>query len=305
MLPGGKSASLLARLRLRSAPKPVVRIPILTYHSAHSKDITYATNDHVALEEDLRLIRQLDFRLVSIVDVVDWLAGVSNDTIEGGNAVAITFDDAPDWDYFDYIHRDIGCVKSFYRILVEYAEETGAKFLPERPLAVSFAIADPEVRALLDRVGMAGRGHWRDSWWAEMAATGVIGIANHSWDHTHAVVPIIRQRDQRKGTFMGIDNEGDANAQIAQSQRFIWYRTAGLALPYFAYPYGDAPDYLVQDYLPRRMERHGLRAAFGTQGEHVVRGQNVWHIPRYVFREHWHTQEDLAAILRGAVHAGH
>jgi hypothetical protein len=255
----------------------------------------------VALEEDLRLIHQLDFRLVSLVDVVDWLGGASNDAIEGGNSVAITFDDAPDWDYFDYIHPDVGgCVKSFYRILAEYAEQTGLAKHPERPLAVSFAIADPEVRELLDRIGMAGRGHWRDSWWADMAATGVIGIANHSWDHTHVAVPTVRQREQRKGTFMGIDNEDDANAQIAQSQRFIWYRSAGLALPFFAYPYGDAPDYLVQEYLPRRMKSHGICAAFGTQGEPVMRGNNVWHIPRYVFGQHWQTQADLETILRGA-----
>jgi hypothetical protein len=69
---------------------------------------------------------------------------------------------------------------------------------------------------------MAGRGHWRDFWWPDLAATGVIGIANHSWDHAHAALPIICQRDQRKGTFLGIDNESDADAQIAQAQRFIW-----------------------------------------------------------------------------------
>ncbi|MEO8754158.1 MAG: polysaccharide deacetylase family protein, partial [Casimicrobiaceae bacterium] len=155
-------------------------------------------------------------------------------------------------------------------------------------------------RTLIDRLGMAGRGHWRDFWWGDMAATGVVGIANHSWDHTHIAAPVVRQREQQKGSFLGIDNEADANAQIAEAQRFIWYRSGGLALPLFAYPYGDAPDYLVQDYLPRRGDLHGLRAAFGTQGDYVRKGQDVWHIPRFVCGQHWHTPGELEGILRGA-----
>jgi hypothetical protein len=101
-------------------------VPILTYHSAHAHGYTYDTNDHQALEDDLRLIRRLGLRLVSIGDVVAWLGGECPSHVDEGGWVAITFDDAPDWDYFDLIHPDVGCRKSFYRILVEHAEQDGA-----------------------------------------------------------------------------------------------------------------------------------------------------------------------------------
>lgn len=276
------------------------RIPILTYHSAKSIGYTYESNDHLALEVDLRLIRSLGMRLVSIDEVVQWALDPERHPMQRGG-VAITFDDAPDWDYYDFIHPDVnGCLKSFYRLLVEHVEKGG--LAPDRgSYSVSFAIADPDARVTLDRYTMAGRGHWRDDWWAVAASTGVLGIGNHSWDHAHVGLPVIRQREQRKGTFLGIDNEADADAQIAEAQRLIWYRSSGQALPYFAYPYGHATPYLVNEYLPNFGERHKLQAAFGTQGQYVTPRQNRWHLPRFMCGEHWFTPGELEVILRGSL----
>ena len=189
-------------------------------------------NDHLALEQDLEVIRRLNVRVAKLQDVVDFVLGRGKPELDEGRWVALTFDDAPDCEYFDLYHPDFGCLKSFYRLLVESAQ-AGEPDQPA-PTAVSFAIADPDARDELDRACFAGRGHWRDFWWHEATETGVLAFANHSWDHAHGSLAVIRQREQRKGTFLGIDNEADANLQILAAQRYIWFRTAGLALPFFA-----------------------------------------------------------------------
>lgn len=270
-------------------------IPVLTYHAAHAHGYDYASNDHLALEQDLKLIHAMGFRVARLQDIVDFVMGRGKPELHQGRWVALTFDDAPDCEYFDLHHPDFGCLKSFYRILVESAS-TAVSDWPA-PTAVSFAIANNEARVALDRACLAGRGHWRDCWWHEAAETGVLAFANHSWDHAHVAVPVIRQREQRKGTFLGVDNEADADAQIAAAQRYIWLRTAGCSLPYFAYPFGEAPDYLTLEYFPRFADRHRTQAAFGTQGDYATVGADRWHIPRFVCGEHWHSPEELATIL--------
>jgi len=112
---------------------------------------------------------------------------------------------------------------------------------------------------------------------------------------------VIRQRAQRKGTFLGIDNERDADAQVAHAQRILWFRTGGNVLPYFAYPYGQAPDYLVNDYFPRFASRHRIEAAFDTAGTYATAACNRWRIPRFVCGEHWRSPDAFAALLEGAV----
>jgi len=239
----------------------------------------------------------LDFSIIALSEVVDLVSGLPT-LRDPARRVAITFDDGPDWDYFDFIHPDVpgGCLKSFYRCLVEH-QERGGQVPQGGYAAISFVIADRDARETLDRVTMAGRGHWRASWWHAAAAGGLLGIGNHSWDHVHASLSRVRQHEQRSGTFFGIDNEGDADVQIPLAQRFIWMNTAGLCVPFFAYPYGEAPPYLIDEYFPRFGGRHRLRAAFGTQGKYATRHSNAWHIPRFVFGQHWQSREELKSIL--------
>ena len=294
----GDLMNLFKRFRSRATKRgPAAAIPILTYHAAHAHGYDYRTNDHLALEQDLEIIRKSSFRIAELGDVVAFVTGRGGEHLGEGRWVALTFDDGPDVDYFDFIHPDVpaGCLKSFFRILCEARHEDWFT-----PTAVSFVIADESARKDIDRACFAGRGHWRDLWWHDAASSLVLGIGNHSWDHAHPALHLVRTGDQRKGTFLGIDNQRDADIQIAAAQRLIWFRTAGLALPYFAYPYGEAPEYLTREYFPRFQERHGIEAAFVTGGDYARGGMNRWHIPRFVCGEHWQTPEELQRLLMGA-----
>lgn len=278
----------------RRGPRP---IPILTYHSLNAQARDYASNDHIALEEDLRLIRRLGFKVARLVDIARSTWSRAPSPLDSGSWVGISFDDAPDHDYFDIAaHEYLGDVKSFHTILKESGANAGGG---PRPSGTSFVIASPEARVVLDRTCQAGLDQWRDVWWRDAAESGLIDIGNHSWDHTHPSLDTVAQRQNRKGTFHGIDNRADADAQIIQSQQYINRVTGDRAVPLFAYPYGEAPDYLVHEYFPREMRRHGMLAAFSTAGEYATRQSNRWDIPRFMSGFHWKTPDDLERILRG------
>lgn len=153
---------------------------------------------------------------------------------------------------------------------------------------------------MLDRTCIAGLDQWRDTWWKEASESGILEIANHSWDHTHPTLEHVAQRDQQKGTFHGIDNPADADAQIVRANEYIDRVTGGRAVPLFAYPYGDTPDYLLRDYFPNQMARHKMLAAFSTAGDYATPHSGRWNIPRFVCGPHWKRPEDLERILRGA-----
>ena len=51
-----------------------MRVPILTYHSNNISGNDYASNDHVALAADLRLIHDRGLRIVPLARVVDVFA---------------------------------------------------------------------------------------------------------------------------------------------------------------------------------------------------------------------------------------
>ncbi|HTS21923.1 MAG TPA: polysaccharide deacetylase family protein [Casimicrobiaceae bacterium] len=271
-------------------------IPILSYHALHAPATDYASNDHVALEADLGLIRRLGFKVARLEDIARLTWSRRASPLDSGSWVGLSFDDGTDFDFFDIpAHPTLGYVKSFYTILRE-----GAAADWPQPTGTSFVIASPEARAVLDRTCIAGLDQWRDVWWGDAARTGLLEIGNHSWDHTHPTLERIAQRDQRKGTFQGIDNRGDADAQIIQADRYIRRLTGGRAAPLFAYPYGDAPDYLVREYFPREMGRHGMLAAFSTSGDYATADSDRWNIPRFMCGAHWNHPQGLEAILRGA-----
>lgn len=277
----------------RRARKP---IPILTYHALNCQAKDYASNDHIALEEDLRLIRRLGFKVARLADIARLTWSRAPSSLDSGSWVGLSFDDGTDHDYFDIVgHEYLGDVKSFFTILKESAATDGPEW--PKPTGTSFVIASPEARVVLDRVCMAGLGHWRDVWWKEAAESGFLEIGNHSWDHTHPSLDRVAQRDQRKGTFKGIDNLTDADAQIVQADQYIKRVTGGRAAPLFAYPYGDVSDYLLHDYFPLRMEQHKMLAAFSTVGDYATRESNRWSIPRFVCGDHWKNPEGLEKIL--------
>jgi hypothetical protein len=55
-------------LHRRSSPRP---IPILAYHALHVPGKDYASNDHVALDKDLKLIRRLGFKVAPLSKIAE------------------------------------------------------------------------------------------------------------------------------------------------------------------------------------------------------------------------------------------
>lgn len=65
----------------------------------------------------------------------------------------------------------------------------------------------------------------------------------------------------------------------------------------FAYPYGEASDYLQEDYFPHFPGEHRTRAAVTTEPALVTHDASPWSLPRYVYGAHWQTAAELQKIL--------
>ena len=281
------------------SPETPFTIPVLCYHSWTVNGHEYGSNDHISLEQDLRVLGEQGYEIISAPALVELIeGGISAADTKGRKLVCLTFDDGRDYDYHDYVDDEWGLVKSFHRILSESV--TYISQFDSGPRGLSFVIASPEARSVLDRECGRGRDEWRDIWWSECAAEGVLGIANHSWDHVHEAVPQVRQKDNRKGSFFAIDTFADAESQIADAQTYIEQVTDGKALPVFGYPYGEAPGYLVNEYFPQNGKRLGLRAAFSTEAGYATPDSNLWNIPRFVCGFHWKTRPEFLDLLKAA-----
>ena len=269
-----------------------MRVPVLTYHSNNVSGNDYARNDHVALAEDLRVLRRAGRRIVPLSRVVDVLLGEApGAAVEG--AVALSFDDGSWFDWHDLEHPTWGPQRSFVGVLRDFAAESG-----EPVHATSFVIVSPEARATLDRTCLAGCGWWSDAWWRPATSEGLLAIESHSWDHNHHTLPVTAQHEQRKGTFRTIDTHADADAEIRQAADWLNAFLAPHRASLFAYPYGESNDYLVREYLPRHLHEHRLRAAFDTEPEPVHGASQRWRLPRYVCGQHWNSPDGLLRVLR-------
>ncbi|MEO8386287.1 MAG: polysaccharide deacetylase family protein [Betaproteobacteria bacterium] len=273
-------------------------IPILTYHSLNIDSNNYLGNDHVAFREDLRLLTALGWRVIPALDVARLLVEPSPHWPQ--KCVAITFDDGTNFDFEDLPHPSAGDQRSMLNIMRDFdAEFPGAQ--PSLH-ATSFVIASREARATMDRSCILGRGWWSDSWWKPAVESGVFHVANHSWDHCHDSLPLIAQRDQLKGTFIGVDTRTDADLQIKVAAAFIANIAPNPGVSLFAYPYGHSNPYLLEEYLPQqaKCDLPFVTAAFSTEPIPVTSVTNRWKIPRYVCGHHWKSAGDLKAILRDA-----
>jgi peptidoglycan/xylan/chitin deacetylase (PgdA/CDA1 family) len=268
-----------------------MRVPVLAYHSNNVGGNDYASNDHVALAEDLRLIQRRGLRIVPLVRVVDVLLGEAPEsTVE--DAVALSFDDGSWFDWHDLDHPTCGKQRGFAGILRDFARDTGAPVH-----ATSFVIVSPDARTTLDRTCLIGRDWWQHDWWLAAQREGLIDIESHSWDHNHHTLPVTAQREQSKGTFRPIDTHADADAEIRQAADWLDARLAPHRASLFAYPYGESNAYLVDEYLPNRMREHRLRAAFGTEPGPIESTSPRWLLPRYVCGQHWDTPAKLERLL--------
>jgi peptidoglycan/xylan/chitin deacetylase (PgdA/CDA1 family) len=271
-----------------------VRVPVLTYHGLNVNGRDYANNDHVALRQDLALIRRLGWRVVPLHGVVAALIGEAPDDF--ARSVAIAFDDGAWFDWYDLEHPSHGPQRSFANSLREHRA-----LVPDRAAdvhATSFVIVSPGAREILDRTCMIGSGWWGDEWWPAADAEGLIAIESHSWDHNHDTLPETAQRDGRKGTFRNIDTWAEADAELRQAGAWLDRVCPGHRTTLFAYPYGETSEYLVREYLPGHVHEHGLRAAFTTEPAPIESGSPRWLLPRYVCGHHWRKPGELEALLR-------
>ncbi len=268
-------------------------IPVLTYHAMNIGGNDYSSNDHVALATDLRSIRKLGKPVIPLSHVVDWHEGKRTDE-EVFDAVAISIDDGSWFDYYDLDHPTCGTQRSMFNIARDHQNRDRER----RPVHLtSFVIASPEARSSLDRSCMIGKEWWGDQWWKEAADSGIMEIASHSWDHVHPQLEVVAQRDQIKGDFSKVDCFDDAERQIAQAGEYIARVLNGRKPDLFAYPWGAASDYVVTEYLPEFLERHGLRAAFNIEPRPVTKSDNTWLLPRFVCGRDWKSQQGLQNIL--------
>lgn len=276
-------------------PRPFT-VPVLCYHSWTMEGDCYEGNDHLALAQDLRALGGRGYRVLPLPRLVKVLRGeLAADEFSGMKLVGLSFDDGRDFDFIDAADTAGRVVPSMHAVLEAGLDQI--EIYGEGPMAVSFVIASPDARRVLDRTCGAGRDQWRDDWWAECAERGLVGIANHSWDHVHETLPEVRQRENRKGSFHAIDSFADAEAQIAAAQHYIAERTGGRALPIFGYPYGHVSAYLRDEYFPDNGGRLGIEAAFGTGGASVRADSPVWDIPRFVCGWHWRNPDELSALF--------
>jgi peptidoglycan/xylan/chitin deacetylase (PgdA/CDA1 family) len=267
--------------------------------NVHGND--YGRNDHVALAADLEHLTREGFEIRPLHRIVDALLG-GPDALEGRRIAGVSCDDGPDFDYRDLDHPSWGPQRSVLNLLRDFRERhPGAQPMLH---VTAFVIVSPEARTVLDRTCMVGRGWWNDDWWAPAAATGLMGIGNHSWDHNHESFADPARPEEKRGTFLAIDTFDAAERQVAQADRYLRAKAPNPSAGLFAYPYGEANAFLAERYLPEYSDRAAsgdrLHAAFTTQLGYVSRGCDPWRLPRFTCGLDWKSPDDLQRILDGA-----
>jgi hypothetical protein len=143
-------------------------IPVLCYHSWRIDDRDYASNDHIAMEQDLRALRKAGYQLLSVPLLVTALRdGSACKRFAEEKLVSVTFDDGFLYDVEDMTHPEQGLVPSFYTLLNRDDQ------IPERfddgPKSVAFVIASDQARHDL-RFSSDSEGYWdlRNDWQSQL-----------------------------------------------------------------------------------------------------------------------------------------
>ena len=82
------------------------------------------------------------------------------------------------------------------------------------------------------------------------------------------------------------------------AREFIAAKAPNPAAGFFAYPYGDASDFMADEYFPLHGEREGTVVAFTGQPGPLHEGSDRWRLPRYTCGMDWHSTRELTALLR-------
>ena len=274
-----------------------MRVPVLTYHAVNIAGNDYNGNDHIAFASDLRLIDDMGLRIVPAGWLVDEMTGAAKRDLT--NAVVLTCDDGSHFDYFDLEHPRHGRQRSFYNAIADFIAERGADAQPNLHLTC-FVIASPEAREHIDNGCLDGAGWMGQDWWRPALRSGRIGIENHSFDHNHVAIPLPGIGGMERGSFVPVDTRERADAEIADAARYIDAAIAPNRTTLFCYPFGQSNEYLRQEYFPRHADSHRMRAAFGDGAAPATMESDRWNVPRYICGWHWHSPEELRAILREA-----
>jgi len=256
---------------------------------------TYAENDHIALAADLRNLTRLGWKIIPLQKVVNWHRDPAAE-FTTAKVLALSFDDGSWFDYYDLDHPVCGMQRSFLNILKDFmAADSGE--LQNDIHASSFVISSPDAREELDRKSLVGKGWWSDEWWGPAEASGLMNIECHSWDHNHPDLDRVAQQDQVKGDFYSIKTYTDCDSQVAKAGEYIRQQPGVRTTSLFAYPWGQASDYMMNQYLPEYQDRHGFIAAFATEPKPVEKSDNIWSLPRFVFGRDWTTPDGLISLL--------
>ena len=269
-------------------------VPVLTYHSLNVTENTYSGNDHVAFESDLRTIDRLGLKIIPLSMLVDGLKR----RIPPGDlkkCVAITIDDGSWLDYHDIEHPTCGLQRGFFNILKDFqTSDAGAR---QKSLHMtSFVIVSPRARLELDRKCLIGKGWWGDDWWPEADSSGLMAVECHSWDHVHDALDQVSQKDNVKGDFRQVNSYQDCSAQVTGAAEYL-EQVISRRPSFFAYPWGEASSYMIEEFMPVHQGRHRFEAAFSIDARPVTPQENIWNLPRFVCGRDWKSPDELAAVL--------
>ena len=264
-----------------------MRAYVLTYHSGNIAGNDYATNDLVALAEDLDQLRALAVPLVPLREIVAALLARDAHRLPA-RVAALTLDDGLDFDFVDLVHPFHGPQASVRTVLERHERAGGG-----RVHATSFVIASPDARREIAEREMLGHPWIGEHWWAAAVASGRFDIGNHGWDHVSpsATPP-------GTGSFRQVGDFAAADRQVRVAREYIAAKAPNPGVELFAYPYGDPSDYAADVYFPRHGDTHGTIAAFTGHPGPVHAGSDRWRLPRYTCGMDWHSAEELARIVR-------
>jgi len=264
--------------------------PVLLYHSQNVAGNDYASDDHVALIEDLELIQQLGLKVIPLNWLVDWLLGKCELDLE--KCVCISFDDGVDADVRDLDFPGFGRQRAFVKIMSDFHDEFGPGAQPMLH-ATSFVIASHEARAVMDKHSLFGKDWINEDWWGH-DQEGLLTIGNHGWDHEHP--DLVHAGGMPSGNFHSVDSFEKADRQILAAAEYIVKVNRGRWPDLFAYPYGHVNDYLSREYFPNH-DHHRTRAAFTTEPKTVTVDSDRWQLGRFVCGRDWRSNTELEEIL--------
>ena len=263
-----------------------LKIPVFAYHASNVFGMKYHLNDIVALEKDLKTIKDNAVRIISAHTLIKYLSGEVKLNINHRYAV-ITFDDGNNLDFCDSQYPGFGKQKSFYSLLQESDQYTHA---------TSFVIASFQARKNMEKECLQGYPLLSDRWWKQAQDSGVLSIENHSWDHVHASLEHVCQSNNVKGDFSKIETFADAQEQVQQASNYIKSIT-NKQPSLFAYPFGHFNDYLAEEYFPKLQK--SIVGAFTCEPNYVTMSTNLWKIPRFVCGCDWSDPSQFKKILIG------